>query len=177
MNWKITAFALLFILPFGACKKNGGSAAQTGNAPYGFSMVVNGKFSTFNNSPIVDTSGNGFYYSAAGDSACCTNMGIVWGLNKFDNTPLTTGIYPASGYNLENESEWTIYDYANWGYTTKVGFLAFPDSVIVTGITDSTITGTFSGTCTGQIQNQNYPYNTIDSVMTVSDGKFHLKRY
>jgi hypothetical protein len=34
---------------------------------------------------------------------------LAWGLSKFDNAPLTLGIYPASGYDLENQSEWTIY--------------------------------------------------------------------
>jgi hypothetical protein len=96
--------------------------------------------------------------------------------NKFDNSPLTTGIYPASGYDLENQSEWMIYASANWGYTSKIGFLAYPDSVNVTDITDTTITGTFSGTCTGVIQDQNYPYNNIDSIMIVTNGKFHLKK-
>jgi len=175
MNRKLTAFVLLFILTFAACTKKNASSSSTDNTPYGFSMVVNGKYSTFNAYSTVDTTENQLNYSGTGDSACCTNMMIAWGLSKFDNAALTTGIYPASGYDLENQSEWTIYDYANWGYTPNVGFLAFPDSVIVTSITDSTITGTFSGTCTGEIQNQNYPYNNIDSIMTVTNGKFHLK--
>lgn len=179
MNRMLTAaFFLLFVLPFAACvKKNDKPSSSSGDAiPYGFSMVVNGKYSTFNSYASVDTTQNQLNYTGTGDSACCTNMQIAWGLNKFDNSPLTIGIYPASGYDLENQSEWTIYVYANWGYTSDVGFLAFPDTVIVTNITDTTISGTFSGTCTGGIQNQNYPYNTIDSIMTVTDGKFHLKK-
>jgi hypothetical protein len=103
-------------------------------------------------------------------------MNLAWGLNKFDGTALTTGIYPASGFDLENQSEWTIYVWANWGYTSNVGFLAYPDTVVVTNITDTTITGTFFGTCVGEIQNQNYPYNFIDSTITVTNGKFYLKR-
>ena len=139
-------------------------------------MVVNGMYSTYNSYSSVDTTGNGFNYTGTGDSACCTNMLVAWGLNKFDNSALTTGIYPASGFDLENQSEWTIYDYNTWGYTADIGFLAYPDSVVVTNITDTTITGTFWGTCTGEIQNQNYPYNFVDSIMTITNGKFYLRR-
>ena len=89
-------------------------------------------------------------------------MVVDWGLNKFDNAPLTTGIYPASGFDLENQSEWAIYDYNTWGYTPDVGFVTYPDSVII---------------CVGEIQNQNYPYNNIDSFMTITNGKFHLRKY
>jgi hypothetical protein len=180
MNSKFAAFFLFFAVFFAACAKKNvqpGSSSSADSIPYGFSMVVNGKFSTFNSFASVDTTENEFDYTGTGDSACCTNMLISWGLSKFDNSALTTGIYPASGYDLENQSEWTIYASANWGYTSQIGFLAYPDSVNVTEITDTTITGTFSGTCTGIIQNQNYPYNNIDSIMIVSNGKFHLKKH
>jgi hypothetical protein len=179
MNTKFTAFFLLFAVFFAACAKKSiqpVSSSSTDTIPYGFSMVVNGKYSTFNSYASVDTTGNQLFYTGTGDSACCTNMLIDWVLSKFDNSALTKGIYPASGYDLENQSEWTIYASANWGYTSQIGFLAYPDSVNVTDITDTTITGTFSGTCTGVIQNQNYPYNNIDSIMIVTDGKFHLKK-
>ena len=176
MKRHLTSSIVLFVVAFAACKKTGGSSSSD-NTPYGLSMFINGKFSTFNNYPSVDTTDNSFFYTGTGDSSCCTGMRVSWGMNKADYSPLTPGIYPASGYDLQNQSDWTIYDYANWGYTSNVGFVAFPDSVIITKITDSTITGTFSGTCTGEIQNQNYPYNIIDSVMTVTNGKFHLKKY
>jgi hypothetical protein len=184
MKRKFTTLILLFALPFASCIKAvipippppGGSSSSTDNTPYGMSMTINGMFSTYNSFPSVDTSDNGFNYTGTGDSACCTDLLLAWGLAKFDNTPLTLGIYPASGYDLENQSEWTIYSYANWGFNSNVGFLAYPDTVTVTNITDSTISGTFSGTCTGSILNMNN-MTYYDSVMTVTNGKFHLKKY
>jgi hypothetical protein len=179
MNSKFAAFFLLFAVFFAACAKKNvqpGSSSLTDSIPYGFSMVVNGKFSTFNSFASVDTTENEFDYTGTGDSACCTNMLISWGLSKFDNSALTTGIYPASGYDLENQSEWTIYNYGPWDFTSNVGFLAYPDSVNITNITDSTITGTFSGTCTGQIMNEN-TNAYYDSVQPVTNGKFYLKKY
>jgi hypothetical protein len=186
MKRKFTNLILLFALPFAACIKayipiphppQGGSpSSPTGNIPLGLSMSVNGMFSTFNGYPSVDTSDNSFTYFATGDSACCTNMRIAFGMNKFDNTPLTVGIYPASGFDLENQSEWTIYNYGPWDFTSNVGFLAYPDSVNITNITDSTITGTFSGTCTGEIMNES-TNAYYDSVQTISNGKFYLRKY
>jgi hypothetical protein len=176
MSRKLTAFFLVFALLYTACaKKNDSPNSSADNTPYGFSMIVNGQYSTFNSYSTIDTTLNQIDYSGTGDSACCTGMQVAWGLSKFDGAATTKGIYPSSGFGLENQGEWTIYDYANWGYTPDIGFLAFPDSIIVTDITDSTITGTFSGTCIGELQNQNYPYNTIDSNMTVTNGKFHLR--
>jgi hypothetical protein len=187
MKRKFTPLVVLFVLSFAACIKTeipipppppGGSSTSppTGNIPYGISMYVNGMFSTYNTSPSVDTTENGFNYMGSGDSACCTNLAIAWGMNKFDNTALTLGVYPASGYLDENQSEWTIYSWGNWNYTSNIGFLAFPDTVIITNITDSSITGTFFGTCTGSIFNFNTD-NSYDSVMTVTNGKFHLKKW
>src|SRR5579884_2126599 len=104
MKRKLIPFILLFALPFAACIKMvvpippppGGSSSQTDTGPYGFSMMVNGMYSTYNSYSSVDTSQNGFNYTGTGDSTCCTNMLVAWGLGKFDGVPLTTGVYPAS---------------------------------------------------------------------------------
>ena len=156
---KFTTIILLFALPFAACIKavipiphppqGGSTSPPTVNIPPGLSMSVNGMFSTFNRYPSVDTSDNGFTYFATGDSACCTNMVIAFGMNKRDNTPLTLGIYPANG---------------------------FGRGVNITNITDSTITGTFSGTCTGEIMNES-TNAYYDSAQTISNGKFYLRKY
>jgi len=137
-------------------------------------MYVNGMFSTYNNG-TVDTSDNSFNYIAYGDSACCKVFFLAFNLIKADNSPITVGIYPASGYDLENQSAFTIYNYGNWNFNADVGFEAFPDTVTITYLTDSTISGTFDGTCTGEILNMN-TMNYYDSVQYITNGKFNLKK-
>jgi len=191
MKQRFVPLLLVCVLSFAGCIKYvvpippppGGSGSTAlnngGGTPYGFSMVINGLYSTYNSYSSVDTTNNGFNYMATGDSSCCTNIVIAWGINKFDNTPLTTGIYPSSGFDLENQSDWTLYDYNTWGYTPDVGFGAFPDSVIVTNITDTTITGTFSGTCTAKIMSDSVSkFGPVyyDSTILVTNGKFYLQR-
>jgi hypothetical protein len=185
MKRKLTTLILLFSLPFAACIRSvisipppppgGSSSSPTGNMPYSLSLEINGTYTTFNADWIIDSTNNGFTILAGGDSACCTNMSIAWGVNKFDNTPLTTGIYPSQGYLDENESEWTIY--VGGQYNTQVGYLAFPDTVSISNVTDSTITGTFWGPCTGRIYNLNDPTIYQDSVLNVTNGKFHLRKW
>ena len=143
-------------------------------------MDINGMFSTYNSNALIDSSDNGLNIISWGDSACCTNINLAWGVNKFDNAPLTTGIYPSSGFGLENQSEWTIYAFANWGYTSNVGFLAYPDTVNITNVTDSTITGTFWGTCDAQIMSDSVSkFGPVyyDSTIIVTKGKFYLRKW
>jgi hypothetical protein len=187
MKRKFTSFILLFALTFTACIKmvipippppggsSSSSGAPTGNIPYGVSMVLNGKYLTFNSGASLDTSDNQIYVSGWGDSAGYTNLNLALGAQKADNAPMNTGVYPSSGDLEENQSNFTIYD---WGFNgvNFVGFGAYPDTVTIVTITDTTVTGTFQGTCEAKYQDQIDPNLWHDSIMNVANGKFYLHK-
>lgn len=191
MKTKLTCLALVFALSFGACIKyeipippppTGGttSTSPNGTMAFGISMDVNGVFSTYNSRFSVDTSDNSFNLIGWGDSACCTNTQLLWSVNKADNSALTTGMYlppEPPGYGNGNQAGFTVDIYNVWSFANDVGFSAYPDTINVTNITDTTITGTFSGTCSGLIysSNINSP-GQYDSTLTVTNGKFYLRR-
>jgi hypothetical protein len=181
-----TLLILLFALTFAACFKTvipippppgGGGSISTpgGNVNYGISMVLNGKYLTFNNGANLDTSNNEVNVIGWGDSAGYTNLHLDLGAYKADNTPITVGVYPESGDLLENQSNFTIY---NWGFDDQnfVGFGAYPDTVTITRITDTTITGTFNGFAEAKYQDWVNPNLWHDSIMTVTNGKFYLHK-
>ena len=138
-------------------------------------MVLNGKYLTFNTSAGLDTSDNELSVLGWGDSAGYTNLNLALGAMKFDNKPMTVGVYPESGDLEENESNFTIYD---WGFDDQnfVGFGAYPDTVTIVSITDTTVSGTFNGFAEAKYQDWSDPNIWHDSIMTVTDGKFYLHK-
>jgi len=183
---KTSTLIVLVALSFAACIKtvipippppggNGGISATPGNIPYGISMVLNGKYLTFNTNASLDTSNNEVYISGWGDFAGYTNLHLDLGAYKFDNKPVTVGVYPESGDLEENESDFTIY---NWGFDQQnyVGFGAYPDTVTIVSITDTSVKGTFNGLAEAKYMDWVNPNIWHDSIMTVTNGQFFLHK-
>lgn len=174
----------LLLLPFAACIKTyipipkppGTSGGSTGSpstpGSYGVSATVNGKFVTFNSSLSVDTSQNGLSIVGWGDSIPYTNYYLDLGCaNAYD--PLILGIYNYQPDGTPRTSAFTLY--TTYDYV-KTGFCAYDAQVTLTNITDSTITGTFTGTAEAKVVDSRLNVINYDSLVPVTNGKFYLHK-
>jgi hypothetical protein len=186
MKGKFTLYFVLLALPFAACIKTvipiappppgGSSSSTTGNIPYGISMYINGKFTTFNSGAKLDTSDNQFFIQGGGDSAGFTNLGLAMDMFTFDNAPVIAGMYVSSSFGTEYQGDFTLWAYG-FADQNSVAFGGFPDTIIVTKITDTTLTGTFWGTCTADYPAlPPAPPGTVDSTIYVTKGQFYLHK-
>jgi hypothetical protein len=185
MKGKTILFLVSFALPFAACIKSvipiapppgGSSSSPTGNIPFGISMYINGKFTTFNSGASLDTSGNQFFIQGGGDSAGFTNLGLAMAMYTADNAPVSAGMYVSSGFGTEYRGDFTLYAYG-FADQNSVGFQGYPDTILVTKITDTTITGTFWGACTADYPDPPPgPPGTVDSTFYVTKGQFYLHK-
>lgn len=155
---------LLFVISavsYGACKKDG---MNNNNSAYYIKATLNGKEKTFLGSPSAfEYSGDitaGFSMSAKNDSA---KLYLSLNINHPFGIKITKGIYdkPANGYfSTVNYTIDTVY------YVSRLQ----PDSstiqITISNITNSTVTGTFSGSI----------LNTADSTdaVTIKNGSFYL---
>ena len=155
----------------------GGSTNPSGptapNIPYGVSAIVNGKYTTFNTSLVVDTSYESVSILGYGDSAGFTNAQIEFDFTT-NNAPFVTGIYTYQPNGTPYSSAISISFFGL--YNTNIGFTGYTDTLTLTDITDTTYTGTITGPLTAVIDNPNYPYNQYDSTMTFTNGKFYVRK-
>jgi hypothetical protein len=162
----LAAFALTLI--FAACKKSNSSNP----APVGISCDINGKATTFNGSISVDTTGGTVAVIASEDSTIeFPALEFVIG----PVGPLTTGIYPAE--NLAPLQSYSVLSYVappTTQFANTDAFVSADDTIDVTSVTSTTISGTFHGTALFQYFDP-ISTNTVDSTITITNGVFTIK--
>jgi hypothetical protein len=153
---------------FAACKKSNSSKPAT----VGISCDINGQAETFNGSVNVDTTGGQVAVLASQDSL------NAWPALEFviaPAGPLTVGIYPAQNLVNPNQSS-SVFSYvapATTQFESTDQFVSADDTITVTSVTSTTVSGTFHGTALFQYYNPILE-NSVDSTVTITNGKFTI---
>jgi len=168
---KILFSALALILLFVACSKSNSSKP----APYGISATINGKATTFNGFITVDTTGGQIDISGSTDT-------LTGGFPELEFliTPASGAVKPGLYPNQALVNPNAANSYLNYlttpggGISNTIQFGSYDDSLTVTSISSTAISGTFHGTA-------DYHYfdpNALafkDSIITITNGTFNVK--
>ena len=156
----LTLLSLSVIL-FMACVK---SHPATPTPPFNVSASINGVPTTFNAIITVDsvsTPGT-VYIVAHSDSA---NLTPLVEITLTSNTALKPGIYP---YNQLTDSTGNIQGligYTNWSSDTDNQYFSLTDTVTLTTVNKTWLSGTFQGSCQAG-------YDSVATYNTITNGQF-----
>jgi hypothetical protein len=144
---------VIFIVLLAACHKS----ASIPTPAFTVTASINDTQTTFNAIITVDTisTPGTVYIVAHSDSDNLTPLLEI----TLSNTPLKTGVYTfadSAGGPL------SLLGYTNWINGGAVQYPSVSDTVILTQVTPTWFSGTFSGTCE----------YSVDSVVSVTNGQF-----
>jgi len=151
-----TAFLILLLLL--ACHK---TTPSTPIPAYSVTAAINGAPTSFNAIINVDsTSTPGTVYIVAhADSANLTPLLEITLLSSTSSAALKPGTYFFSDTTGSNSA---LVGFTNWQNDTAIQYFAVSDTVILTAVNKTNLSGTFQGTC----------QYTADSVVSVTNGQF-----
>lgn len=158
---KTLAFLLLSAVLLLACAK---SHPATPTPPFSVSATINGVPATFNAIITVDsisTPGT-VYIIGHSDSA---NLTPLFEVTLTSNTALKPGIYSYDQLTDSTSNVQALIGYTNWSNDTDYQYFSLTDTVTLTTVNKTWISGTFQGFCqTG--------YDSVATYITVTNGQF-----
>lgn len=154
----------------GSCKKdddNNNNNNNNNGSTYYVKFKSNGtqvNFTGFGTEVAIFSHSGNQYTCAVTGADTSSNIG----LSMYDTTAITTKTY--SGFTTVNSLSATLGTLVTYGDGSGTSYNSNNTtfSITVTGLTDSTMTGTFSGS----LQD-----NNGTNTLTITDGDFHVKRY
>jgi hypothetical protein len=158
---RLLAILSISAIFFMACAK---SHPATPTPPFSVSASINGVPTTFNAIITVDsvsTPGT-VYIVAHSDSA---NLTPLVEITLTSNTALKPGIYP---YNQLTDSTGNIQGligYTNWSSDTDNQYFSLTDTVTLTTVNKTWLSGTFQGSCQAG-------YDSVATYNTITNGQF-----
>jgi hypothetical protein len=158
---KTLTFPLLSIVLLFACHK---SHPATPTPSFNVSATINGVPSTFNAIITVDsvsTPGT-VYIIAHSDSA---NLTPLFEVTLTGNTALKPGIYSYSQLSDTTAETQGLIGYTNWSNDTDYQYFSLTDTVTLTTVNTTWISGTFQGSCQAG-------YDSVATYIAVTNGQF-----
>jgi len=157
----LLALPLLSALLLTACAK---SHPATPTPPFSVSASINGVPTTFNAIITVDsvsTPGT-LYIVAHSDSANLTPMVEI---TLTSNTALKPGIYPYNQLTDSTGNVQGLIGYTNWSSDTDDQYFSLTDTVTLTTVNKTWLSGTFQGSCQAG-------YDSVATYNTITNGQF-----
>jgi hypothetical protein len=154
-------FPLLSVVFLIACHK---THPATPTPPFSVSATINGVPTTFNTIISVDsvsTPGT-VYIVAHSDSA---NLTPLFEVTLTSNTALAPGIYPYNQLADSTGNLQGLLGYTVWSSDTDNQYFSLTDTVTLTTVNKTWISGTFQGTCQAG-------YDSVATYITVTNGQF-----
>lgn len=144
-----------------ACAK---SHPATPTPPFSVSASINGVQTTFNAIITVDSvSTPGTVYIVA--HADSNNLTPLLEVTLTSNTALKPGIYPYNQLTDSTSNVQGLIGYTNWSSDTDNQYFSLTDTVTLTTVNKTWLSGTFQGTCqTG--------YDSVATYSTITNGQF-----
>ena len=153
--------ALLPLLLFMACAK---SHPATPTPPFSVSASINGVPTTFNAIITVDSiSTPGTVYIIA--HADSRNLTPLIQVTLTSNTALKPGIYSYNQLSDSSSNIQGLIGYTNWNGNTDNQYFSLSDSVTLTTVNKTWLSGTFSGSCQAG-------YDSVAVYNTITNGQF-----
>jgi hypothetical protein len=145
-----------------ACTKSHPATLTT--PPFSVSASINGVPTTFNAIITVDsvsTPGT-VYIVAHSDSA---NLTPLLEVTLTSNTALTPGAYSYNQLNDSTSNVQGLIGYTNWTGDSDNQYFSLSDTVTLTTVNKTWLSGTFSGSCQAG-------YDSVTTYITVTNGQF-----